>query len=81
MDGRQEICNKLESLMGDGFTLKSKYDFDVVDEIFKGKMTIYEGYDALQIAHAKFTFFAASAETFAKYLKDNEKELYSFEVV
>ncbi len=81
MGRRNEICNKLESLMGEGFVLKSKYDFDVIDEIFKGKMTIYEGCDALQIAHAKFTISTATAKAFSKYLNDLEKTLYTFEVV
>lgn len=50
---RQDICERLISTMGDGFVLKTAYDFRVVDAIINDELTFWEGVDALKLAHGK----------------------------
>jgi len=71
MDERQDICEKLTSAMGNGFVLKTAYDFQVVDAIINDELTFWEGVDALKLAHAEWKLLPIiSKEEYKKYLKD-----------
>lgn len=81
MNKRQDICKRLTSAMGDGFVLKTAYDFQVVDAIINDELTFWEGADALKLAHGKWKFSCIGKEEYEKYLKDSYPMLYAYNVL
>ncbi len=81
MNERQDICERLISAMGNGFVLKTAYDFQVVDAIINDELTFWEGADALKLAHGKWKLWCISKGEYEKYLKDRYPMLYAYDVL